>query len=185
MSLESIFYIRENVDVHGLYPHEMENFVIVVPNKVQRKSTFFQSILQMPLISVWAFTIIIFTIFRKIIRSVMQSENNYFNAILLNTLGLTFGTAGESTNTTLICSSEQLLIWFLSLCAMMASNLCSGLLFTEFVTSVQTPSINSLADLGKNSHIEIYMPSDFDKSTETWLQQQYSIPAHLVKKNNL
>lgn len=170
LNLESETRIHSNQPV--LYPHEFEKYMIVVPNTLERKSTLLLSIAQMPLFSVWALAIIIFAVFRKILRSVLNTRYNDFSIILLNTFGLSFGTAGESANSNLISSSEQLLLWFLSLFAMLASNLCSGMLFAEFSTSVLTPSINCLADLGKNSHIEIFMPHEFDNSTETWLQQQ-------------
>lgn len=169
---ESEFRAYPKPTQEPLYPHEIEKFIIVVPNLVQRKSTLFLSILQMPLLNVWALAIIIFSIFRQILRSVLKSKSHDFNSILLNTFGLTFGTAGSSANTTKISNSEQILIWFLSLFGMLASVLCSGMLFQEFVTSSLISSINSLADLGKNAHIEIWMPEDFDNSTETWLQEQ-------------
>lgn len=175
MNLESVIKLNANTRQQLLYPHEMEKFIIVVPNQVQRKLTFFVSFLQMPLINVWALAIIIFTIFRKILRSVLKTKYNEFSSILFNTFGLSFGTAGGSANTIHISSSEKLLIWFLSLFAMLASMLCNGWIFTEFATSLLVPSINSLDDLGKNPNIEIWMPSDFDDSTETWLQQQLSI----------
>lgn len=150
----------------------MENYVIVVPNKLERKTKLLISILEMPLISVWAFAIIIFSIFRKILRTVLKSKYNDFSSIFLNTFGLSFGTAGDSANSKMISSSEQLLIWFLSVFAMLASNLCSGMLFTEFSTSLLMPSINSLVDLGRNPHIEIWIPAEFDISTIAWLQPQ-------------
>lgn len=152
----------------------MEKYIIVVHNKLERKLTQFLSILEMPLISVWAFAILIFSICRKILRSVLKSKYNEFSSIFFNTFGLTFGTAGGSNNTTLISGSEQLLLWFLSLFAIMANILCSGMLFKEFSTSLLMPSINSLDDLGKNPNMEVLMPTEFDIGTESWLQTKYS-----------
>lgn len=157
----------------------MDKYIIVVPNQMDRKSTLFLSIIQMPLISVWALAILIFAIFRKIIRSVLKTKYNDFSAIFFNTFGISFG--ATSANSSLVSSSENLTIWFLSLFAMLASLLCSGMLFTEFSTSLIMPSINSLNDLAKNPHIEIWMPKEFDISIKTWLQQQYIILALLLK----
>lgn len=102
----------------------------------------------------------------------MKSKRNDFGLLVLNTFGLSFGLAGESANTSLISKSEKLLLWFLSLFAMLASILCSGLLFTEYATSLRMPKINSLADLSKNPQLEIWMPLDFHNRTEDWLKQQ-------------
>lgn len=102
----------------------------------------------------------------------MKSKYNDFGSIFFNTFGLSFGTAGDSANTTLVSSSEQLLLWFLSVFAMLASILCSGMFFQEFFTSVLKPSINSLADLGNNPQIEIWMPSDIDIKSQNWIKQQ-------------
>lgn len=150
----------------------MEQYIIVVANQMERKSTVFLSMMQMPLISVWALAILIFAVFRKIFRFVLQTKYNDFSTIFLNTFGLSFGTAGDSANASLVSSSENLLIWFLSVFAVLASLLCSGMLFTEFSTSQLIPTINSLEDLGKNPQIDIWMPREFDISTKTWLQQQ-------------
>lgn len=150
----------------------MEKYIIVVANQMEPKSTVLLSMIQMPLISVWALAILIFAVFRKIIRTVLRSKYNDFSTIFLNTFGLSFGTAGDSANASLVSSSENLLIWFLSVFAMLASLLCSGMLFTEFSTSLLIPRINSLQDLGNNPHIEIWMPREFDISAKTWLQQQ-------------
>lgn len=157
---------------YELYPHDLETYIIVVPNLLQRKSTLFLSILQMPLLNVWAVAIILFAISRKIIRSVQKSKLNDFTEILFNTFGLSFGTAGQSASTTLISSSEQLLVLFLSLFSMLAGILCSGILFKEYATSSLISKINSLEDLGRNPEIEVVMPPTLDISTEKWLKEQ-------------
>lgn len=150
----------------------MEKYIIVVLNKLERKLTLFLSVLEMPLISVWTIAIIIFAFLRKVLRSVLNSEYKHFGTIFLYTFGLSFGTAGNSNYTTHTSSSERLLLSFLSIFAMLAGILYSGMLFNEFSTSLLVPSINSLEDLGKNPHIEIWMPLEFDNSTETLLQHK-------------
>lgn len=170
--LESEYRMNTKSGQIPLYPHEIDKFIIVVPNLLERKSILIWSIIQMPLISVWALGILFFSTCRKIIRTILKTRNNHFSAILLNTFGLSFGTAGETKSTSQISSSEHLLLWFLSIFAMFASILFSGMLFLEFSTSTLVPSINSLEDLGKFPHIDIWLPTRFDANTETWLNQQ-------------
>lgn len=165
--------ISFNKSQYDIYPsYELEKYTLVVPNLLRRKSALFLSILQMPLLSVWAVAIILFAIFRKIIRSVQKSKFYDFGEIFFNTFALSFGTAGQSANTTLISGSEHLLIWFLSLFAMLASILCSGIFFKEFTTISLIPSINSLEDLGRYPQIEVLMPSNFHNSMETWMKHR-------------
>lgn len=170
VNLESHYLTNTKSEQLSLYPHEIEKFIIVVPNQVQRKSTLFLSIIR--IICVWVLVIFIFSIFQKIIRTIQMSRTNKFCAIFFNTFVLSFLTVTGSMNTTKIASSKQLSSWILSVFAVWASILCSGILFVEFSTSLLMPSINSLEDLGLNSHIDIWIPMHFDESMKTWLQQQ-------------
>lgn len=168
--MESQFNLRG--EHYGLYPHEFENYVMVVPNILQEKSTILKSILEFPLLSVWTITICIIFLCRTAIRKLCTSSaSNDWIEIFFNTFGLSFGMSGA---TNVLNTAERVLILFLSIFTILSSNLCTSILFNQqFTTVAYMPSINAFCDLDKYPVLEVYMPADFHNNTRDWLSTQY------------
>lgn len=177
----SIIQLESQIHVnHGdmpLYPNEYELFVLVVPNIYHDRSRFsvVQIIRRQPLITIWVVAILLFSFVRKCIRSALKTKPTAYVDILINTFGMSFGSTGpnpkrgsaDDTN-----RSDRLLVVFVSVFAMLASILCSGVLFQQFTTVSTMSSIKSLEDLGEHLELEIWMLEDLHVSTEKWLRSQ-------------
>lgn len=156
------------------YPHDYKKFILVVPYIHKIQSTFWQSILNFPLINVWAIAILIFYICRKFIHFVLPSKRNApHNGTLINTYGMSFGVTAAPAN--ISNSTEKLLLLFLSIFALVASNLCSSILFSQFSTSSEEPAIQTFQDLGKFKTIDLMVPVLFTTEMHSWLREQYNI----------
>lgn len=171
--LESQIHVR--LGDMPLYPSEYESFVIVVPNLLHSNSSFFHTLLNIPLVNIWLLAISIFSVGRKALRTLNGSRSNGFIEIVFNTFGMSFGATSQTPRRGSAGDNnrpERVLVLFLSVFAMLASILCSGMLFQEFTNTVTMSSINSLEDLGKHQELEIWMLSDLHISTEQWLNEQ-------------
>lgn len=158
-----------------LYPNEYESFVIVVPNILHSNSSFFKTLLNSPLVTIWVLAISIFSLGRKALRTLNGSHSNSFIEIVFNTFGMSFGATTQTPRRGSAADTnrpERVLVLFLSVFAMLASILCSGMLFQQYTTTVAMSSINSLEDLDEHQEIEIWMLSDLHISTELWLNEQ-------------
>lgn len=152
------------------YPHEMDSIVVIVPNIRLVQTSMLTTLLEMPLFSVWAFAIGLFSVSRKAIRKILQKPKNYFFEILIDTFGISFATGGGTASAVLHSRTENLLLLFLSVFSMLASIFCSGILFQQMTSSTSRPAINSLKDLSAHPHLDVKMSWDTDESTLTWLR---------------
>lgn len=152
-----------------LYPIDYQNYILVVPFLMRAQSTILKSILEFPLLNVWAITIGIFMICRKLVRIILKARKTYLFELFINTFGLSFGTTFPTNVTS---RSETILVLFLSVFSIVANNLCSGYLFQQLSTSTNLPAINSLADLNDFMHIDVYIPTFFSNETEKWLRDR-------------
>lgn len=173
IKLESQIHVR-----HGdmpLYPNEYESFVIVVPNILHSHSSFFKTLLSTPLVNIWVLAISIFSLGRKALRTLIGSHSNSFIEIFFNTFGMSFSATSQTPRRGSAADTnrpERVLVLFLSIFAMLAGILCSGMLFQQFTTTAKLSSIKSLEDLGEHLELEIWMLSDLHISTELWLNEQ-------------
>lgn len=155
--------------MHALCPHDVEYYILCVPNKVHEQSKLLSSIIKFPLLNVWSVTIITITCVRYILRALQRSPHNYFSPILFNTCGLSFG----ALSSVMVSNRpERVLLLFVSLFTLLSGILCSGLLFQKITTFIDLPDITSLQQLGQHLNLDIYLPADFDVETEIWLSQQ-------------
>lgn len=126
----------------------------------------FNDVIKSPLFSVWATALILFTLCRKLLQTIYSHKtlgthkNTPSGSIFFETIGLMFGTTGLWSN--LVNKPEKILILFLSLCGMIASIFCTGMLFDQFAMDLSRPNINCLEDLAKNESIEIYVTKEFE-----------------------
>lgn len=158
---------------YSTYPHETDSIVVVVPNIRLVQTTMLESLLEMPLFSVWAFAILLFTVSRKIIRNILRASRNNCMDIFIDTFGISFATGGGGlAAATLHSRAENLLILFLSVFSMLASIFCSGILFQQLTSSVSRPAINSLKDLAAHPNISVKMSWETDESTFMWLRER-------------
>lgn len=169
MNMVASSYDLANKNLLKLYPHDVENYVLVVPNIRQKDLTIWQSILNFPLLNVWALVIAIFCIFRKSIRLIYKSRQQSVTEIFFNTFGLSFGTTDPSNVNTF---PENTLILFLGIFCVLAGNLCTGYLFQQMTVFDYKPEINHLTDLNKYPNLSVYMRKPYNERIIKWVQTQ-------------
>lgn len=85
-------------------------------------------------------------------------QKTHISSIIFESIGLLFGTTGLWR--TITNKSETVLILFLSMFGMIASILCTGILFDQFAMDLTKPIINSLEDLTPN--IILFITNEFN-----------------------
>lgn len=154
----NIYLKRERF--HGLYSHNIEYYVIVVPaiTKTTITGSFIELFHRSPIINLWTIVICLYALARKLVRIMWDTKNN-ISDILINTIGLSFGTVnGNSINCT-----ERVLNLFLSLFTIVAGCLCSGYFFQQFVIVEHQFSIQKITDLSQYSKtITVLIPDIFE-----------------------
>lgn len=139
-------------DYTYLYPHDTDNFIIVVPKRFKSKTEYDQ-ILKSPLFLVWAPVTLSATIVRFIFNKVMKNDKNLID-IYLQTFGLSLG---MSFNLIKPSAAENLLLWWFCLGTMLSGMLLSSSMFQGFALQLDIPSINNLKEL-EMSGLEIQLP---------------------------
>lgn len=145
-----------------LYPHDVEEYVIVVPTKLDSNLTLLDYILKSPLLNVWALAILLFTINRKFLQYFTNASKQLrWSDITIETIGLSFGsTAGRQ----IANRPERIAILFLSVFSILANILCSSLLFQQLSFVSYKPNILKLCDINKSKHLNVYYPAIFRAS---------------------
>lgn len=181
----SIIQLESQIHVtHGdipLYPNEYELFVLVVPNIYHDRTATngqfspLQLVRRQPLISIWVAAILLFSIVRKWLRSTLKTPPTAYEELLINTFGMSFGSTGPNPRRGSRGDrngADRMLSLFVSVFAMLAAILCSGVLFQQFTAASTASSIRTLEDLGQHLELEIWMLEDLHASTEQWLRSQ-------------
>lgn len=135
-----------------LYPHDMDNFVIVVPKRLKSKIEYGQ-ILKSSLIFVWAPVTITAAIVRYIFNKLKKTDRNIVD-LYLQTFGLSLG---MSFNGVIKNAAENLLLWWFCLATMLSGMLLSSSMFEGFALQVDIPTINNLKEL-EMSGLQLYHP---------------------------
>lgn len=137
-----------------LYPHDVKQYILIVPKTYKINSKISELIFKSPLIRIWVTAIAIFSIFRCIQRKLLNPKEcgNRLVYILFNTFGLTFG----CTSVTGVQSrSEVIATFFLSVFGMLAGLLFSGFLFDQLTTTEHVQLIHNLSDVSKYRRMNI------------------------------
>lgn len=135
-----------------LYPHDTDNFLIVVP-KILKSETEYGQLLKSPLVVVWGPIIIAVTIVRYIFNKIMKTDKSVVD-IFLQTYGLSLG---MSSNAVIKSASENLLLWWFCLGTMLSGMLLSSSMFQGFALQTKIPTINNLKEL-EISGLYVYLP---------------------------
>lgn len=144
------------------YPYGMENYVILVPSIKKQKYLIIDFIIGSPLINVWAITIVLFLSIRIVIRKLTHTMiYTNVSALFLNTFGHSFGVADVLVTRS---RSERILMFFLSLFALLSGILLSGSLFEHLTNVSDEFTINTIDDLCNDPNIDIIMPLSFNMS---------------------
>lgn len=155
---------------YQLYPHTYAKYVVIVPNRLNKKSEIMDLIYKSPLLNVWTITIILITILRKLFQYTTRKKKRTFTELLINTFGMSFGTTSDSK---IKNRPEQILLLFLSIFSLLAGIFCSGELFQQYSTYSYSSAINSLEDLS-NTDIIVLIPTGYiSNETIDWLKKQY------------
>lgn len=155
-----------------MYPHRIEQFVIVVPTEFREYSEMLNILIKSPLINVWPPTIILFTICHKLIYSLLpRGKNKSAIHIFFESIGISFGATSPSFY---INRSQNVLGLFLTIFSMSASITLSGYLFQQFTATSHMPTIITLNDLSENNHLNVYIPSSF-RDTMLGLNNEFKL----------
>ncbi|KAJ6641349.1 hypothetical protein Bhyg_06286 [Pseudolycoriella hygida] len=139
-------------DLTYLYPHDMDNFIIIVPKRF-KSETKYDQIFKSPLILVWAPVAAIVSIVRFIFNKIWRTDKNIAD-ISFETFGLSLGL---SFGATISSAAENFLLWCFCLGTMLSGMLLSSEMFRGFAMQHDILTINNLKDL-ETSGLIVYMP---------------------------
>lgn len=150
---------RRFKDYAFLYPHDTDNFVIVVPKKINSHTEYTQ-MFKSPLILVWGPITIVASISRYILKKIAKADerDETFIEIFFQTFGLSLGLSFNEAGTGV---GEKLLLWWFCLGTMLSGMLLSSSMFQGFALRMDTPTINNWKEL-EASGLEIQLPSHIE-----------------------
>lgn len=135
-----------------LYPHDSDNFIMVVPKRF-KSLTEYDQILKSPLIFVWAPVTIVTAITRYIFNKIKKTAKNVVD-IFMQTFGLSLGMSFSSI---ISSAAENLLLWWFCLGTMLSGMLLSSSMFQGFALQLDILTINNLKEL-EMSGLPVYYP---------------------------
>ncbi|KAJ6643158.1 hypothetical protein Bhyg_08114, partial [Pseudolycoriella hygida] len=135
-----------------LYPHDTDNFVLIVPSRFRSKTQYDQ-ILKSPLVLVWAPVSAIVAIIRYVFNKIRKTDKDLVD-ISLETFGLSLG---MPFNATISSAAENLLLWFFCLGTVLSGMLLSSEMFQGFAMQLDILTINNLEEL-EMSGLEVQVP---------------------------
>lgn len=136
-------------------------------------SNLWEMVRESPLMNVWLLTILLITITRILIRKWTNVNVHDSMKILLHTFGMSFGV--DSSNQSVFCRAEKIVVLFLSIFAMLASIFCSGYLFQQYTSDMSIPLIQTLNDVNK-SDLKILVGNNIiDKFQDARIQHLKSL----------
>lgn len=155
-----LYMVHDN-DPFLLYPYDMVKYVMIVPNIQGYKIKTMGALLKSPLITVWAISILLFSLMRLLIRKIKKQIQNCNSLvyIVFNTFGLLFATTSV---TDVNERSERMLTVFISFYSLLSSIGCSSFLFTQLTFGFDFPLINTVADLLQYEQINIMVPMELE-----------------------
>ena len=165
-----IYYEYLNNRSNYIYPHDYEEYVIIVPNDLEEKSAFVKLVLNSPLLNVWTITIVVVSLFRIYLRRNLPTSSSHVIRLILDTFSIAF--TGFGFIKTHI-RHEHILSISLSVFSLVSSIFCTGYIFQQYTSTVLQPKINSITDLN-NSNLDIVVQEKFTpQKTINQLVQMY------------
>ncbi|KAJ6643877.1 hypothetical protein Bhyg_08842 [Pseudolycoriella hygida] len=142
-----------------LYPHDMDNFILIVPKRFKSKIEYGQ-MLKSPLILVWAPVVALVTITRLIFNKILKTDKNPVD-VSLQTFGLSLGMSFKAA---ISSATENLLLWTFCLGTMLSGMLLSSSMFQGFALQLDILTISNLEEL-EISGLVVKVPM-YSESTE-------------------
>ncbi|KAJ6643876.1 hypothetical protein Bhyg_08841 [Pseudolycoriella hygida] len=149
-------HIKDNI---YLYPHDTDNFILIVPKRFKSKIDYGQ-ILKSPLILVWAPLVAIVAVTRFIFNKIKKTDKNLF-LISLETFGLSLGMSFDAP---ISSAGENFLLWCFCLGTMLSGMLLSSSMFQGFALQLEILTINNLKEL-EMAGLEVQVPK-YSESVE-------------------
>ncbi|KAJ6643878.1 hypothetical protein Bhyg_08843 [Pseudolycoriella hygida] len=140
------------MDYTYLYPHDTDNFILIVPRRHKSKIEYDQ-ILKSPLILVWTPLVAIVAVTRFIFNKIRKTDRSIV-AIALETFGLSLG---MSFSAAISSKAKNLLLWCFCLGTMLSGMLLSSSMFQGFALQLDILTINNLKEL-EMSGLEVIVP---------------------------
>lgn len=145
-------------------------YCIVVPANYNIQSALLISLIKNPLAFVWITAISLFTIIRKCLHHLMDGYHPPTTSdLFFDTFGISFGVC-TGTLSKYKNLSESTLLVFISMFALLASIVCSGMLFRKFTFQNYVTTMNTITEL-ENSNLTILTP--FRPSDNVILSQSH------------
>lgn len=182
---QSVFNFQRNLNIPNkkksvaLYPHEYENFVLIVPNVMKDEIDFINYAIKSPLVNVWAVAILLVTLSRCFFRKILQLDKTTdWQQIFIDNVGLSFGWKSFIENYK--NRSDKILILFLSTFSLIAGIFFSGHLLQKFAIVSVNPKISTFDDLIQ-SNLNIVIPREYiDAATILLLNDELSFFFFLI-----
>lgn len=152
-----------------LYVGKQDSLLLIVPYQIDKKFGEFllwTFLRQSPLVNVWTIAILLLTGARKCI----WPKHNLI-ALFFETFGISFGMTSSKPGRN---RSENILLFFISIFAMLSGILCSGIIFQQLTVSTYSPAIQSIENLEQYPHIDIITPISLNALVQLHLLGKYS-----------
>ncbi|KAJ6643874.1 hypothetical protein Bhyg_08839 [Pseudolycoriella hygida] len=164
-------------DYTNLYPHDTDNFILIVP-KIFKSKTEYSQILKSPLIYVWTPTVAIVAIIRFIFNKIRKTDKKLVD-ISLETFGLSLG---MSFSAAISSAAENCLLWFFCLGTMLSGMLLSSSMFQGFTLQLDHLTINNLKQL-EASGLTVYLPIYVESKLKLKYMISYEISDMIQYRN--
>lgn len=137
----------------GLYPHTIEDIVIIVPSKRTVKSNLLEIICESPILQIWMPFIVACTIIRQFLARRGQTWTT-ISTTFFDTFSLAIGENAKSGLH--LERAEKLVTLFISFFSILSGVLFTGALFQKFTINVVSSNIDTLAEL-EESGLTLFM----------------------------
>lgn len=155
--------VADNLGFVGLYPHEFDNFVLIVPSLSVRQKfidNFLKSKMQYLIVMILA----IVALFRYLLRYLTTSRNYDWVRTCIDTFGSFLAT---SANNPVYNNPEKVFLTTMYMSFMVVTVYFSGLIFKTTLLLFETSNIATISEFAETRYA-IYVPHDLGCNKGFW-----------------
>lgn len=145
------------------FPYRRDRMVIVVPNQASYTTGPFRNAARLFIVFALILSSIGFTFLRRFFKKI-ANQTETVSTLFFNSFGLSLGTISKAKSNNM---AESVLIFTISLFALLTSLILSGYLFQQFTRNVSTSNIDTLAEL-KHTTIIVLIDKLFKNITKDY-----------------